>query len=262
MFRLLKLEPPHGWRAVSWELAIVAIGVIIALGAQQWAEDFSWRDKTRLATAAIGAEVGDHYANAVEWRVVQPCLQEQLVRLQQRLANSGSKLDPAPIYQEEGIGSYVLRLPSRPFNDAAWQAAIADGVTTHLPPEVRKTLGEQYAQVAALDILSDRNDHDVQRIFSLSRPIELDASVKFELMQALDELHGRLNFMDVSSGQVLGNVNRAGMTPGAAVVDHLLKRSGTRKLCIREHLPLRSLKEASMPIDYFYIPKNISSNRS
>ena len=41
MFRLLKLQPPHGWRAVMWELAIVTIGVVVALGAQQWAENFS-----------------------------------------------------------------------------------------------------------------------------------------------------------------------------------------------------------------------------
>ena len=33
MFRLIKLNPPNGWNAVAWELAIVAIGVLIALGA-------------------------------------------------------------------------------------------------------------------------------------------------------------------------------------------------------------------------------------
>ena len=35
MFRLLKLRPPHGWNAVALELAIVPLGVLIALGAQQ-----------------------------------------------------------------------------------------------------------------------------------------------------------------------------------------------------------------------------------
>ena len=35
MFRLLRLKPPHGWNAVIWELAIVTLGVLIALAAQQ-----------------------------------------------------------------------------------------------------------------------------------------------------------------------------------------------------------------------------------
>ena len=35
MFRLLKLRPPNGWNAAAWELAIVVLGVLIALGAQQ-----------------------------------------------------------------------------------------------------------------------------------------------------------------------------------------------------------------------------------
>ena len=38
MFRMLKLNPPNGWRAVVWELAIVTLGVLIALAVQQWAE--------------------------------------------------------------------------------------------------------------------------------------------------------------------------------------------------------------------------------
>ncbi len=42
MFRLLKLKPPHGWAAVAWELAIVTLGVLIALGAQQIVEDIHW----------------------------------------------------------------------------------------------------------------------------------------------------------------------------------------------------------------------------
>ena len=45
MFRMLKLNPPHGWRAVVWELAIVTLGVLIALGVQQVAEAANWRSK-------------------------------------------------------------------------------------------------------------------------------------------------------------------------------------------------------------------------
>ena len=51
MFRLTKLEPPHGWNAVFWELAIVTIGVLIALGAQQFADSINRRSEVRQLCA-------------------------------------------------------------------------------------------------------------------------------------------------------------------------------------------------------------------
>jgi len=49
MFRMLKLNPPHGWNSVAWELAIVTVGVILALAAQQWADNLNAHSKARTA---------------------------------------------------------------------------------------------------------------------------------------------------------------------------------------------------------------------
>jgi hypothetical protein len=57
VFRLLKLKPPHGWAAVAWELAIVTLGVLIALGAQQIVEDIHWRSEMREFRRAVRAEI-------------------------------------------------------------------------------------------------------------------------------------------------------------------------------------------------------------
>ena len=257
MFRMLKLQPPHGWRAVLWELGIVTLGVLIALAAQQWVESLSWRSKTRVAIAAVRGEVGDHYASAVEWRMVHPCLHAQIEALQQRLIDSGDTLNPAPIYREAAFTSYVLRLPSREMSESAWQAAIADGVTAHLSPTLRKELSDHYVQTASIALMTDRNDQDVQRVFTMSRPVKLDASGRLELMQELDELRGRIDYMDLNSGQVLDHLDKVRMVPHATVVQAFLERSGTRQLCNRQGLPLRSFNEATTPIDYFYSPQQL-----
>ena len=52
MFRLLKLKPPHGWSAVAWELAIITLGVRIALAAQQLATLFISATKSPNWSAA------------------------------------------------------------------------------------------------------------------------------------------------------------------------------------------------------------------
>jgi hypothetical protein len=62
MFRLVKRTPPHGWNAVVWELAIVTLGVLIALAAQQVVDDFHWRGQVREFRTALRAEISDDLA--------------------------------------------------------------------------------------------------------------------------------------------------------------------------------------------------------
>lgn len=81
MFRLLRFKPPHGWNAVAWELAIVTLGVLIALATQQWADDRAKRIKVEETKTALRYELAEHYGYAVEFRTVYPCLQAQLDRL-------------------------------------------------------------------------------------------------------------------------------------------------------------------------------------
>ena len=59
--RLTKVQPPEGWNAILWELAVVAVGVLIALAAQQWVDERSWSDKIEHLKGALNNEISDHY---------------------------------------------------------------------------------------------------------------------------------------------------------------------------------------------------------
>lgn len=109
MFRLVKLTPPHGWSAVVWELAIVTLGVLIALGAQQIADDFHWRGEVRELRKAVRAEISTNLATYTYRRDENPCLEARLDELQ-RWHDSWSAGRPMRLTGPIGIpDSLVIR---------------------------------------------------------------------------------------------------------------------------------------------------------
>ena len=247
MFRLMRIKPPNGWAAVGWELAIVTLGVFIALAVQQWADDRDWSRRVDRATAAIGTEVADHYYWSAEWRMVSPCLLAQVDRLSERVEASGARLDPAPVV-DDGTLHFVLRLPAKEYVTSAWDAAQVDGITPRLDPDVRSELNRYYEQVRRVVDHSERNGVDYRRLFVLSRPIPLDAATRFQILQTLDELRGRIQFVDLLSGQLIDRIERLHMVPSAADTRTAIDRYRTANFCREQRLPLRSLAEAMKPV--------------
>jgi anti-sigma-K factor RskA len=83
MFRLVQLKPPHGWNAVAWELAIVTLGVLIALAAQQIVEDIHDRGEVTQLVAALRAELADNRSRWEHVRASDPCTVQRLDALEQ-----------------------------------------------------------------------------------------------------------------------------------------------------------------------------------
>ena len=244
MFRMLKLQPPHGWRAVLWELAIVTLGVLIALAAQQWAEARSWDAKLRQSRAAISDELVKHYNWSVEWRVILPCLIAQTDRLRDRVERSGAVLDPAPIFSEPAVPRYTIRLPSKEYSDAAWQAAITDGTAARLPPEIRRELADHYTQAANVRAQTQSNLEDQMTLQMLGRPLRLDPVVRFNLIERLERLRGRIEFMDLQAGQLIDHIQTVRMVPRSADSIREVERFGTYQFCKAQALPTRSFADA------------------
>jgi len=78
MFRLLRLKPPHGWNAVGWELAIVTLGVVIALGAQQTVQAMSDRTTASETRAEITDELNSNLMGLALRQAAEPCIDRRL----------------------------------------------------------------------------------------------------------------------------------------------------------------------------------------
>jgi hypothetical protein len=125
----------------------------------------------------------------------------------------------------------------------------------HLAPELRTELSEHYQQVSVLVEMTRRNGISYGNVFTLSRPVPLDPAARLVLVQLLDELRGRVMYMDLTSGQLIDHLIRAKMVPSQGLITEAVRLSGTRLFCADQHLPMRTLKDAETPIPYKYSPR-------
>lgn len=245
MFRLLRLKPPHGWKAVTWELAIVVAGVVIALGVQQWADQRSAKVKADKALSTIRDDAWSHYLFAVEWRTVEPCINAQIDQLSERLARSNATIVPAPVFSEPGFDSYVLRIPNRIYSKDAWQAALYEGVTGDFPRATLRNLIAIYARFDTMNAANELNNVAYSAVFGLSRPLPIDASSRLQFMRLLDEMRSRVEYMGLIATQIIANLDEAGLSPNRKEIVRELQNGGTVRFCQTRKLPLRNISEAT-----------------
>lgn len=247
MFRLLRLKPPNGWIAVAWELAIVTIGVLIALAAQQWSEGRNWQSKAKASKEALRDELALHYNFAVEFRVVYPCLQGQLDALRDRVLSSGATLAPAPVYNEPH-GTYVLRIPAKFYPSDVWEEAIGDGTVQHFEPAFRRRLAENYASLETIRSLNAASTEAEESLMVLAHPLPLDPSTRYSLVREIELLSSRLRYLDLLNGQLIDTVEHLGMVPPAEDSRTVTQRYGTYHFCKAHNLPMRSFEDAMQAI--------------
>lgn len=251
MFRLLKLNPPNGWRAVAWELGIVTAGVLVALGVQQWAEARSWNAKTNSARKALRSELADHHEQAVEWRIVAPCINAQLDRLERRLLASNGKNNPAPIHTEEFYGedpyTFAIRTPSRPYEDSVWLATNGEGVSSFLRDDERLEFGWHYGQARDTDEQNDLVAQLASRLSVLTKSIDLDPGVKLAMLLHIEELRGHNRWMIIRTGQLVDHIVKLDMVPPRKRIEAFIANSGTAKFCRAQGYPMLPLAKALIP---------------
>lgn len=140
MFRLLRLKPPHGWNAVAWELAIVAIGVLMALAAQQAAENWSWRQKADGAWTAIEHELALNAGVFEERALLADCIDSKGEQLD-------AVLRAARVTHRLPEVDQIMSVPTRPVVTGAWRSAVADGTVAHFSGEQRDQIDRLYPTI-------------------------------------------------------------------------------------------------------------------
>ena len=243
MFKLLRLRPPNGWSAVAWELAIVTAGVLLALSAQQWAENQTIQGKVEANNKALRDELSEHYGYAVEFRTVYPCIQAQLRRLRDHVVSGGPVMEPVPIYKEQNF-RFVLRQPSKVLPTDSWDAAVNEGLAQRFEPSFRRQLAGHYAQIPQIQNLIEANDEAERGLVVLTYRLPIESTIRYSIVKEIEQFNGRLDTLDLNYGQEIENIQNVGMLPPAKEAQAVTERYGTYQFCKAQGLPMRSFTEA------------------
>lgn len=207
------------WREFLKEYAIIVIGVLTALFAEQAVQSIDWNRKVNAALADMNNELGSGDGPQAYARLaMHDCLAGRLNRLR-------SAVERGDRPQSTGLIDTIW-LPERTYDSLAREAATASDVASHMPHERMLQYRIIYEVIPDMDRLSDRELVDLSRLRALPRsggaletPERLAAIAAIEALRVDNDAisrearfalqHMRLNKLKLDTAFVTQNVKEA-----------------------------------------------------
>jgi hypothetical protein len=159
-----KPKPWHGLREFLKEYAIIFVGVLTALAAEQVVENFHWTERTGEARQQLADELGTDASAGLAWLSLAPCFNRQLVGLEAQLwaaRSSGVFAGHSPGYAP----------PLFVFTSDAWLNARSLQISDHLSPKEVRTFTQAYFFPPELSGDVTRLHEEAAELAPLSRPL-------------------------------------------------------------------------------------------
>lgn len=121
-------KPLHGAREVLGEIAIIVVGIIIALIGEQAVEAFNWRHKIAEAEVTMKKELVFDLNFAAEQKAMRPCALRYIGILQQAVAKNRPDVVMALYRMGQPLNTH-------PWKADSWAAALNGQVSDHLSPQ-------------------------------------------------------------------------------------------------------------------------------
>ena len=145
-------KPLHGWREFAGEVGIIVVGVLIALGAQQLVENWSWTQKVAAAEQTMNEEIKNSLLAVAEMNRLDKCSTTELDALQDAIVR-GDQVKTRQI-----IGHGVTIGITRQWADNAFEATLAAQVSDHLGAEKLKRYSQIYELIRSIRRVQEASD--------------------------------------------------------------------------------------------------------
>jgi len=173
----------HDWRNDGRELAIVVIGVLIALLAQEVVQGWEWQQKIAAADDAMKREMfWDNGPEMIERIAIQPCINAQLDAIRAAVEANRPRAEIAGLVDRLYV-SYVS------YDTVAYRDVSASDVPIHMPRARENAWTQAYAMMPLVDATDAQETVDAARIKALKRTGgPLSDAEQIALLQAVEEV--------------------------------------------------------------------------
>jgi hypothetical protein len=175
----------HDWRNDGRELAIVVMGVLIALLAQEVVQGWEWQQKIAAADDAMKREMfWDNGPEMIERIAIQPCINAQLDGIRGAVEANRPRAEIAGLVDR-------LYVPYVSYDTVAYRDVSASDVPIHMPKARENAWTQAYAMMPMVDSTEAQETVDAARIKALKRTGgPLSDAEQIALLQAVEEVRG------------------------------------------------------------------------
>lgn len=156
-----KPRPIHSWRELATEVAVIVVGIIIALTGEQLLQTLEWHEKVSRAEEQIRVEMADDDGPQIFQRLaLGDCISNGLDQIR------------ASIDRGDGRSAVIaaianVDIPRHTYESFAYSAAAASGVLARLSPERLNLWNYLYAPMPALDRIAEKEYFDAAALHAL-----------------------------------------------------------------------------------------------
>jgi hypothetical protein len=220
-------KPLHGWRAFAGEVGIIVLGVLIALGFEQLAGEWRWRQQVGTTRQAIDNELATAAEQSAGRLSIEDCLRDRIGELAARLNSSngrwtadplrpmGGPVQPTPHWDNRSFHR-VYSVPLTGWSQDAWDAAKSGGVLDHMSHDEVASYSDIYGEIAGLrdfqnqELMLESNISFLSTDQQLDNRSRLDALGKLGQLDSLNAVNAGLSSLIVDQVQGLHlHVDRA-----------------------------------------------------
>ena len=156
-------KPLHGWREFAGEVAIIVVGVLIALFAEQVVQRWEWRHKVEVAQAAMRRELlWDDGPQIYQRAAMHPCAAAQLDRIRAAIEGGSSRPEIAAL-----VGGYWVSF--RTYDRLALDSANASDVASHMPSDELDAMSSAYQAMPLMERTNAQESADFARLRAFRR---------------------------------------------------------------------------------------------
>jgi hypothetical protein len=173
-------KPLHGWRAFAGEVGIIVLGVLIALGAQQFAENVQQSSEASDARAAVRGELEVNMSRLASRAAQKHCVEDRMEEIQtllDRAAKNASITPPGWVGRPQYWSMQTVR----------WEAVSQGGRAALLPEDELADYGALYSWMRNINGVMTTEQADWARLRTLEHMSSLTPQMVFDLNAALQD---------------------------------------------------------------------------